>query len=157
MAEALIIDLRYSGGGDGEMVVELISYLFLEPTEIGARQKQWTRPKPISAAFADKPVFVLTGKTTRSAAEALAFDLQQQGRARIIGAVTAGAGYMSDFRFLPGDFVLSLSIGDPYDAESGRGWERVGVQPDVECDPKEALGIALAELGSGRTPGSAGR
>ena len=143
-ASALIIDLRYSGGGDGEMVVELISYLFAEPTEIGARMTQRTTPKPLSKAFADKPVYVLTGKSTASAAEALAFDLKQKGRARLVGAVTAGAGYMSDYRFLPDDFVLSLSIGQPYG--SGSGWERVGVKPDVECAVEDALGVVLAEL-----------
>jgi hypothetical protein len=146
-ARALFIDLRYSGGGDGEMVTELASYLFAEPTEIGARTKQRTTPKPLSASFAGMPVYILTSSTTRSAAEALAFDLQQKGRAKLFGAVTAGAGYRSDFRFLPGDFVLSLSVGDPYDAESGRGWERTGVKPDAECGVEEALDLALADLG----------
>jgi hypothetical protein len=147
-ASALVIDLRYSGGGDGEMVIEIASYLFAEPTEIGTRIKQQTTPRFLSKAFVDKPVYILTSSTTRSAAEALAFDLQQKGRAKLFGAVTAGAGYMSDYRFLPGDFVLSLSIGDPYDAQSGGGWERVGVKPDVECAVEEALELALADLSS---------
>jgi Peptidase family S41 len=103
--DALLIDLRRCLGGSPDMVAMLCSYLFGEepvhlidvldrPAADGMAQvrQSWTMPFTPGRRFGpDKPVFVLTSGTTFSGAEELSYDLQQLGRATVVGERTRGA------------------------------------------------------------------
>jgi retinol-binding protein 3 len=75
--DAIIFDLRDNGGGDPKMVALISSYLIDQPThltDIYDRKEDsitqfWTLPFIPGAGLPDKPVFVLTSKTTFSGAE----------------------------------------------------------------------------------------
>jgi len=99
---------------------------------------------PVEPFFAG-PVYVLTSKTTASAAELATDVLQSSGRALVIGENTAGQMLSQKIFDVPGGFHLSLPVADYYSIRNGR-IEGVGVKPDIEVDAVDALNIALQRL-----------
>ena len=92
---------------------------------------------------------VLISGRTFSSGEALAYHIQSQGRARLVGERTPGAAdhitpvrVTSDVRAMVPEAVVR-------DAVSGSNWEGTGVVPDVACDAAEALDAALEVLHGG--------
>jgi hypothetical protein len=111
-AGALIIDLRGCLGGEPAMVSFLVSYLWdHEPAQLsGLRERgdsqsrqAWTLPYvPGRRPGKATPAYVLTSATTFSGGEQLSYDLQQLGRATIIGERTrGGANARQGFRVHP--------------------------------------------------------
>ncbi|MGW3634762.1 S41 family peptidase [Streptomyces sp. NPDC005122] len=85
-AQALIVDLRGNRGGDPDTVAFVCSYLLDERTHLntmhwrgGERSEQsWSLPHVPGARFGgSKPLYVLSSDSTFSAAEELAYDIQQ--------------------------------------------------------------------------------
>jgi uncharacterized protein YdeI (BOF family) len=152
--DALIIDLRRCPGGAGDMVGFLSSYFFgAEPRVL---MKMYFRPTDSSVenkTVANVPgrrmtatdLYILTSPLTGSACEAFSYSLQQYGRAKIVGEPTAGAGYANSLEMIGAGFVLSVSVGRPEHPRSGKGWEGVGVQPDIATPAANALAVAHAE------------
>jgi hypothetical protein len=101
--DALIIDLRHCRGGEPTMAAFLISYLWdHEPAQLtGLRERKdnqlkqvWTLPYVPGRRFGKaKRVYTLTSATTFSGGEQLSYDLQQLGRATIIGERTGGGAH----------------------------------------------------------------
>jgi C-terminal processing protease CtpA/Prc len=149
--DVLIVDLRECLGGDPGMVALLCSYLFDEPVHLsdfyeraGDRTKQsWTLPYTPGRRFgASKPVFVLTSATTFSGGEALSYDLQQQGRARVVGERTGGGAHLREgFRLHP-QLQATIPVARTINPVSGTNWEGAGVAPDVEVAAGGAFGAA---------------
>jgi C-terminal processing protease CtpA/Prc len=99
--------------------------------------------------FLGKPVFILTGARTFSAAEMFASTLQQAGRAVVIGTRTRGGGNpVARIRLTP-HYALLLPTTRGV-VPGGKSWEGVGIVPDVAATEKDALSAArraaLAEL-----------
>ncbi|MZD05929.1 peptidase S41 [Streptomyces sp. SID5785] len=147
-ADALVIDLRANRGGDPDSVAFVCSYLLDRRTHLntmywraGDRSEQsWSLPHVPGAGFGGtKPLYVLTSSDTFSAAEELAYDLQQLGRAVVVGAPTRGGAHPRDGWTVHPHLEASIPIGRAVNPVSGTNWEGVGVQPDVPCAPAEAL------------------
>nr|WP_318219435.1 S41 family peptidase [Streptomyces sp. SCL15-6] len=98
-----------------------------------------------------KPVYVLTSSHTFSAAEELAYDLQQLGRAVVVGERTRGGAHPREGWTVHPHLDASIPIGRAVNPASGTNWEGTGVQPDVSCAPGDALDrahtLARARLG----------
>lgn len=77
-----------------------------------------------------------------SAAEAVAYDLQQFKIAELLGAKTAGAANNNKLVPIAPGFILSISYARPIHVISKTNWEGIGVKPDVESDPNNALDVA---------------
>lgn len=151
-ARGVVLDLRRNGGGDPGTVALVLDWLLGEkPTHISDviyrdRTRQWWTTGRTGELG---PVAVLISNRTFSSGEALAYHLQSQGRARLVGERTPGAAdhitpvrVTSDVRaMLPEAFVR--------DAVSGSNWEGTGVVPDVACDAAEALDAGLEVLRGG--------
>jgi hypothetical protein len=145
-ADALIIDLRQNSGGEPDMVILTMSYLFDKRTELTsvyfpAERKTiqgWTAYAPGPRYGGTKPIWVLISPKTASGAEAFAYDLQQYGRATLVGEKTAGAGNFHYPRRVSAYFLSAVPSGYPVNPVSGTGWERVGVQPDLAMPAEEA-------------------
>jgi C-terminal processing protease CtpA/Prc len=151
-SDALIIDLRHNGGGDGAMGNLLAGYLF-----DGAREMSGTYNRPAdkftraySPAWvpgrrfgAGKPVYLLISKRTFSAAEAFAYDLQALGRAVVVGEPSGGGAHPFEYRRAGTHFMLSLPEGRSVNPVTGKDWEGVGVQPDIAVPEARALEKAL--------------
>ena len=154
-ARALVIDLRDCPGGTDEAVNYVASRLFEDATLLTARQtrdggRYDLRTVPLVGALPELPVYVLVGPETASAAEALAFALQRTGRAVLVGERTAGAGNYGRRVELPGGYALFLPFVRTFDPDTGRGWEGVGVRPDLELPAERALAFVRAVLGGDR-------
>ncbi|MGW2872841.1 S41 family peptidase [Kitasatospora sp. NPDC001225] len=152
-ARALILDLRRNTGGDPNTVAFVCAYLldgrthlntmFSRKDEVGAQS--WTPPFVPGARFGGtKPIYVLTSADTFSGGEELAYDLQQLGRAEVVGEVTRGGAHPREGFTVHPHLELSVPFARAVNPVSGTNWEGVGVQPDVPCDADTALDRALA-------------
>ncbi|NML50669.1 S41 family peptidase [Streptomyces sp. R302] len=152
-AQALIVDLRANRGGDPDTVAFVCSHLLDERTHLntmywrdGERTEQsWSQPHVPGARFGgSKPVYVLTGNHTFSAAEELAYDLQQLGRAVVVGERTRGGAHPREGWTVHPHLEASIPIGRAINPVSGTNWEGTGVQPDISCAAADALDRAHA-------------
>jgi C-terminal processing protease CtpA/Prc len=91
-------------------------------------------------------VAVLVAERTYSSGEALAYRIQSRGRARVVGQRTPGAAdHVTPVRVTP--HVRAL-VPEAFvrDAVTGTNWEGAGVVPDIECEPADALDVAVRSL-----------
>ncbi|WP_412539445.1 S41 family peptidase [Longispora sp. K20-0274] len=152
-ADALVLDLRGTVGGDPGIVALICSYLVGdEPVHLnnvfeaatGDTTQFWTLPYVPGAKFGpDKPVWVLTSSATFSGGEELAYDLQQLGRATLVGERTGGGAHPRIGIRVHAHLELTVPTGRGINPVSGTNWEGVGVAPDIECPAGEALEVAL--------------
>jgi len=151
--DALVIDLRANGGGDPTMIQLLCSYFFAEPTLLNTfefRGKEtldqfWTLPHVPGRRLGDVPLFVLTSRSTFSAAEEFTYDLKVLGRARIVGETTGGGAHPGSTHELDGRLAVFVPDGRAINPTTGTNWEGKGVEPDLKVPAARALDEALLE------------
>jgi hypothetical protein len=153
-ARGVVLDLRRNGGGDpGSLTLVLDWLLGGEPIHFSEvvyrdRTRQWWTTGRLARLAPPRttPVSVLIGERTFSSGEALAYHLQSQGRARVVGQRTPGAAdHITPVR-LTGHVRGLLPEARVRDAVTGTNWEGTGVVPDIACRPAEALEAAFAAL-----------
>ncbi|MFJ8062319.1 S41 family peptidase [Streptomyces sp. NPDC096142] len=158
-AQALILDLRANRGGDPDTVAFVCGHLLDERTHLntmywraGDRTEQsWSPPHVPGTRFGGtKPLYVLSSATTFSAAEELAYDLQQLGRATVVGERTRGGAHPCEGWTVHPHLEVTVPVGRAVNPVSGTNWEGTGVQPDIPCTAPDALtrahALALARL-----------
>ena len=155
-SSAVILDLRYNGGGSAAMIRFICGYLFPAEThlinwDIRAEKKT---VQSYSADFVpgrritEQPVYILTSGRTFSAAEEFTFDLRNLERATVVGETTGGgghtvAGYAFDFdKFRIG---IRVPYGRAYNPLNNEGWEGIGVAPHIPVPADQALDAAHAD------------
>ncbi len=147
----LIIDLRKSGGGELSMVSFLASYFFTpEPVHLNniywrasnCTQQFWTLPYIPGQRYVDKPIYILTSRTTSAAAEEFTYDLQSQKRAIVIGEATAGEANPLEMFQLTARFDCQIPVGRAINPITGTNWERTGVIPNIEVPQEDAFKTA---------------
>jgi CubicO group peptidase (beta-lactamase class C family) len=150
---AMIIDLRGAPGGSGQMANAVISH-FTAPNvpsvRITNRMEGTTEVRRTLAEIPGPrltgiPLYVLVDRGSGSAAEDVPFVLQNLGRAKIVGERTAGAGRNNAMVPVGAGLVASISYTRVADPRTGREWESVGVKPDIEVAPADALDAALRD------------
>lgn len=151
---ALIIDLRSNDGGENYMAHLLSSYLFegeplllnsfyLRPLQ--STQQCWTLPYIPGKRYVEKPVYVLTGPRTASAAEEFAYTLQHLKRVVVVGERTMGAANPIEHYQITSHVAAYIPIGRAINAVTGINWEGTGVIPDREVPAATALQVAHLE------------
>ncbi|MEU8924366.1 S41 family peptidase [Kitasatospora sp. NPDC048545] len=152
-ARALILDLRRNTGGDPDTVAFVCGYLLDRRTHLNTMlsrqgevaEQSWTPPFVPGARFGgSKPLYVLTSGNTFSAGEELAYDLQQLGRAEVVGEATRGGAHPREGWTVHPHLEVSVPVARGVNPVSGTNWEGTGVRPDVPCGAEEALERALA-------------
>lgn len=88
-------------------------------------------------------VYILTSNSTASASEPFVYTLQKEGIATVVGAQTAGAVISMEF-FPLRNLALTIPMLDYYTFD-GKRLDKVGVTPDIVCDPKDALNVAISQ------------
>ncbi len=144
---ALIIDLRNNRGGDGKMVRLFLSYFFNERiklSEIYTRynnktEEKYTYKKVNGKKYLDKPVYLLVNNNTISAAEALAYNLQQNKIAKVIGDKTYGAANPVKVFFIGKKYQLFIPISVEKNAVTKTNWEHTGINVDEKVNSEKAL------------------
>ena len=176
--EAVVIDLRDSHGGSPDMIEFIMSYLLtnddkskiaggvynmIDDSSTGLTTAYQLRPTAFSL---DMPIYVLTNDKTFSAAEELAYDLQQinahalrDGRFTVIGQTTQGGAHpMGSFPLMDlsggvdDDYFLWVPTKTARNPYTGTNWEdgpkadgnKPGVRPNITIEAdQDALEMAL--------------
>ncbi len=151
--EALIIDLRFNGGGTPLMIQELCSYFFNEEKvhlnsmyfrEGNRREEFWTHEKVEGPRYLNKPVYLLTSAFTFSGAEECAYNFQTQKRGIIVGETTGGGAHPGGMFSVADHFAIFIPTGRAINPVTGTNWEGTGVKPDVAVSADQALDKAQA-------------
>ena len=165
--DGLIIDLRNNGGGGEDSVALLISYLVDGRTRLndiweratGSITQYWTQEKLDGKRYGGKkPVLILVGPETKSAAESFAYQMQALKRAKVIGERTWGGANASRPYRLSENFAIFIPSKRPINSITHTSWEGTGVIPDVAAKVNDALEAAKvliqgqAHGGATRTP-----
>ncbi|PJJ07419.1 peptidase S41-like protein [Flavobacterium sp. 1] len=160
---ALIIDLRNNQGGDGKMVELFLSYFFDKKIKLNetytrynnTNTKSYTNQKVNGKKYLDKPVYILVNNKTISAAEALAYNLQQNKIATIIGDKTYGAANPVKAFFIGNKYHLFIPISIEKNSVTNTNWEHKGIDSDIKISSEKALIkaqiIALENLSKSNT------
>jgi hypothetical protein len=153
-AAALIVDLRDNRGGFGETALQIAGYLFERPTYFYDPRAPSPVPSHTASPVAgnrlvDKPVYVLTSSRTQSAAEYFAYNLKMLKRATLVGETTAGHQHSGAFHRLDDHFGMGIQeTPPPPNPYPVKGWEVIGVAPDVAVANSEALAVAKTLVAS---------
>lgn len=147
---ALIIDVRENRGGDEGMVELFCSYFFDRKTKLGdfyyrntgVTRASWTLSAVPGKRHIGKDVYILTSRSSFSAAEALAYMLQSRQVATIVGEITGGAANPVRYVRLDEHFFLLVPEGKITDEATGTNWEGIGVKPDIRVPSVQALAMA---------------
>lgn len=155
---ALIIDVRYNGGGHPAGVALLVSYLFAADDEQhindiywrpdNSTKQYWTAVDLSGKRYPKKPVYVLTSAKTFSGAEEFAYDVQNLKRATLVGEVTGGGANPGGPEKVHPNFMVNVPRGRAISPVTKTNWEGTGVKPDIAVPADKALDTAyLAALG----------
>ena len=151
--DALIIDLRANGGGDTDMDQFLSSYFFDESKHLydiytrkdDKTEQIWTQTWVPGPRISDVPIYILLSRFTYSAAEGFSYQLQQLGRAVLIGEKTKGGAHGVQYQSYP---ELSINLKVPYTRDINPYTKSNyidGVIPDIEVPAEKALITANIE------------
>jgi len=138
-SEALIIDLRFNSGGYDNVSLKIASYFSDKEQVIGTKyisNNNYQGPvhnlqlteSPIDVF--NKPIYVITGRSTGSGGEVLSMALKALPQVTMIGEATNGS--VSDVldHQLPNGWNLSLSH-EVYKDTTEQSVESIGVTPDI--------------------------
>ena len=149
--DALIVDLRFNGGGEPAMIAFLQSYLFDERTHLNdiytrhnnSTEEWWTSAAVSGRRFGGKkPIFVLTSNHTFSGGEEFANNLKVLKRATIVGETTGGGAHpVSDVK-VSDHFVIGVPYARAINPVTKTNWEGTGVAPDVSVAAPQAFDTA---------------
>jgi carboxyl-terminal processing protease len=161
--KALILDLRYNGGGlltEAQKVAELFlpkgkDVVSTEgPDDSGETRRETLKTRSDETVLpADIPLVVLVGGATASAAEIVSGALQDHHRAELVGKTTYGKGSVQQLiQILP-------ELEDDWDDEDGDHmrdpWEKLTTDHDgdgeMDYAPRVKLTVARYLLPSGRS------
>lgn len=142
---ALVLDLRYNGGGLLDQA-RLVADFFLEGGKeivrtVAAGQDP-TKLMSTANELVTAPVVVLVSSGTASASEIVSGALQLQGRAIIVGSATFGKGSVQSIKTLRDESRLKLTIQE-YQLPGGVSIQRIGVSPDLHL-----IGRSVGEDGT---------
>jgi carboxyl-terminal processing protease len=131
--DALILDLRFNGGGYLDGAVDIVSFFIAAGKVVtvaeqsGAPQHHYVSGKPL---LPDTPMVVLINGGSASAAEIVAGALQDLGRATIIGEQSFGKGTVQEVIDLPMKTSLRVTTAR-WLTPSGRDLGKHGVDPTI--------------------------
>jgi hypothetical protein len=154
---AVIIDLRYNGGGWDDMVNFILSYFAGSRDEIMFNVAQYTVDSSYYAGktmayvpgkrLTDIPVYVLISRSTASAAEAFASNIKCiNSHAVLVGETTAGAENPISSIVIGDEFILNIPSWRQVFRKYDTDWQGIGVKPDIEVPAEKALDVAHLDV-----------
>lgn len=134
---AIILDLRWNGGGYLPTAVELASF-FLPQNEVITIAKYSLLPEEVFRSewyteIGDKPVVVLIDGMSASASEIVAWALQQRGNVVLAGTKSFWKGSVQTIESLEDWSMLKFTIWRRY-LPDGETIDKTWITPDVEVE-----------------------
>ncbi|WP_374778095.1 S41 family peptidase [Streptomyces sp. NBC_01310] len=151
-SSALVLDLRACVGGSPEGAAMWCSYFFpddqvhlndIYDRTTDTTRQYWTVAHLAGPRFADRPVYVLTSEVTFSGGEDVAYTLQANGRAVLVGGTTRGGAHPTARHAVAEHVLVTVPTARTINPVTGSNWEGVGVVPDVQVPAEQALDTAL--------------
>jgi C-terminal processing protease CtpA/Prc len=149
--DALIIDVRGGNGGHPAGVALLVSYFVDQRTRLndlwsrdtGKSTEFWTEDRLEGKRYGSrKPVVILVDRETKSGTEDFAYTMQALKRATVVGTRTWGGAHPGRPWRLGDHFIAGVPDARSVSPITHSNWEGVGVIPDVEAAPGDALKVA---------------
>jgi retinol-binding protein 3 len=142
--DALIIDMRYNGGGSPDMVLQTQNYFFDRKVPmchiIEGKDTTMRYTDPSKTNFKlSMPVYILTSKSSFSGAEDFAYGMKYSGRALIVGDTTKGGAHPTRMFSFGQGFVGAVPFARSYHEVTKTDWEGTGVYPDVYIRSNDAM------------------
>jgi len=150
-AKAIILDLRYNGGGLLDKCIDIAGLFLPEGKVVTVKGRSFEeRSYGSQGKGLDEPLFVLVNQGTASASEILAGAIQDYGAGTLIGTTTFGKGLVQNSFKLKDGSVVKVTIAE-YFTPNGRSIDGKGLEPDIiiEGDNEQlakALELARAEI-----------
>ena len=151
---ALIIDLRFNGGGSPHGVAFWCSYLLREEpvhlndifhADTGETRQFWSLPYLPGSRYLDRPVYVLTSSRTFSGGEDFAYTLQALHRAELIGETTGGGAHPTRPFPISSAVHIAIPFARSISPVTGTNWQGTGVIPDTPVPTDEAYNVAYGK------------
>ncbi len=142
-ASALILDVRFNGGGYSTELVKVLDHLLPEGDlfrTVDYRGKE--NVDRSDAKCVDIPMAVLVNGSSYSAAEFFAAALSEYEAAIVVGQKTSGKGHFQVVYQLNDGSAVGLSIGK-YFTPKGVCLEGAGITPDVPVEVDQATADAI--------------
>lgn len=147
--DGIVLDLRNVSGGSLEIAVQVIDLIVPLATEgngaIAVTKNAAGETLKIYSANADSvsfPLAVLINSNTSGAAELMACDLRDFGKARLFGETTAGHATVQEVFPMSDGSALRLTVCEMFPYLSG-SFQNEGVKPDTEIFLSDADKNAL--------------
>jgi C-terminal processing protease CtpA/Prc len=146
-ADAVIVDLRRNGGGSPEMIQLLSSYFLKERTHLNSFENRgedtleqyWSFHHVPGKPMFDTDLYILTNRSTFSAAEEFTYDMKNLKRATIVGETTGGGAHPGGTKVVNDSFTVWVPTGRAVNPITKTNWEGTGIAPDVAVDSEKAL------------------
>ena len=138
-ATNVVLDLRYTAGGDDKEAVQLAN-LFVESGTIAVLQGQKFNKETFTASAKDlltkEPVAILVNQATAGAAEIVAGAIEDNHRGQVVGVKTFGSGSVQKLIPLDDGSALLISVAK-YFTPGGKEIQELepqesGIKPTVE-------------------------
>jgi tetratricopeptide (TPR) repeat protein len=148
---AIIIDLRFNGGGVPNMMQYLASYFTNEDplllSEFFERKtkstsKLYTLDAIDGIRRTNVPLYILTSKRTFSAAEAFSYSLKHYKKAIIVGEQSRGGANRTKRMSINENFTISVPYIKAIHPVTKTNWEGIGVAPTIKTTSKLAFATA---------------
>jgi hypothetical protein len=157
---ALVLDLRANVGGWPEGAATWCSYFFpgdsthlndVYDRDLDATRQFWSLPALPGPRYLDRSVYALVSARTFSGGEDIAYTLQAQGRAVVVGETTRGGAHPTDIVQLDPHVSVKIPTARSINPVTRSNWEGVGVVPDLSVPAESALEAALQLAAGART------
>jgi len=148
--ETVLLGMDKRAGIDGPVDDEPGLRLVKGPPLV-VRREHFVVPEGGPRPLAKAKIFVLASGRTGSAGEHFVLSLKRTHRATVIGETTYGAGNFGDDQSIAGGFVSFIPVGRTFDPDTGKGWDYVGIAPNIAVPAAQALTEALVRSGLSRS------
>ncbi len=151
--DALIIDLRFNGGGEPATVALVTSYIVdgrVHLNDIWERkssttEQYWTSESVPGKKLGKVPVWLLTSSRTFSGGEEFAYNLKNLKRATLVGETTGGGAHPVSGHRINDHFLIGVPFARAINPITKTNWEGTGVEPGIKTPAAEALSQARRE------------
>ena len=145
---ALVLDLRFNGGGTLTGAIEMADLFLEEGTVVSVKSRRGLERSWAADQDEDDfgiPMVVLVNGSSASASEIVAGALQENGRAKVLGQRTFGKGSVQEVRELSDEAgILKLTTAH-YALPSGRSLHRTPDSEQWGVDPDPGFHVPMSD------------